>query len=115
MSKEVIPDLDYEAIESWETLIFMYKSALKYMETKIAILNDEFQAIHKSLTTFLTKIKLIMQRCDRQHDHGIKRHLFDLFACLIKFFFRQCGVYSGHASEFYFFPESLYSIFFGDS
>ena len=47
MSKEVIPDLDYEAIESWETLIFMYKSALKYMETKIAILNDEFQAIHK--------------------------------------------------------------------
>lgn len=46
MTKEVIPELDYEAIESWETLIFMYKSALKYMETKVEILNDEFQAIH---------------------------------------------------------------------
>lgn len=46
MTKEVIPELDYEAIESWETLIFMYKSALKYMKTKVDILNDEFQAIH---------------------------------------------------------------------
>ena len=47
MNKEVIPDLDYEAIESWDTLIFMYKSALKYMETKVQILNDEFQSIHQ--------------------------------------------------------------------
>lgn len=46
MTQEVIPELDYEAIESWETLIFMYKSALKYMKTKVDILNDEFQAIH---------------------------------------------------------------------
>lgn len=46
MKKDVIPELDYEAIESWETLIFMYKSALKYMKTKVDILNDEFQAIH---------------------------------------------------------------------
>lgn len=42
-----IPELDYESIDSWETLIFLYKSALKEVGTKIEILNDEFQHIHK--------------------------------------------------------------------
>lgn len=42
-----MPDLDYEAIDSWETLIFLYNSALKEVGTKIEILNDEFQHIHK--------------------------------------------------------------------
>lgn len=33
--------------DSWETMIFLYKSALKEVETKLEILNDEFIHIHK--------------------------------------------------------------------
>ena len=33
--------------ESWETLIFLYNSALKEVGTKLEILNDEFVHIHK--------------------------------------------------------------------
>ena len=42
-----LPNLDYESIDSWDTLIFLYKSALKEVGTKIEILSDEFQYIHK--------------------------------------------------------------------
>ena len=33
--------------ESWETMIFLYNSALKEVGTKLEILNDEFVHIHK--------------------------------------------------------------------
>lgn len=36
-----------EDVESWETLMFLYKSALKEVTTKLEILNDEFIHIHK--------------------------------------------------------------------
>ena len=36
-----------EDIDSWETLMFLYNSALKEVETKLEILNDEFVHIHK--------------------------------------------------------------------
>lgn len=47
MTNMNMPDLDYESIDSWETLIFLYNSALKEVGTKIEILSDEFQYIHK--------------------------------------------------------------------
>lgn len=47
MTNMNLPDLDYESIDSWETLIFLYNSALKEVGTKIEILSDEFQYIHK--------------------------------------------------------------------
>lgn len=34
-------------VESWETLIFLYNSALKEVGTKLEILNDEFVHVHK--------------------------------------------------------------------
>jgi len=34
-------------IESWEEIMLVYTSALKQMSTKLAILNDEFQHIHR--------------------------------------------------------------------
>lgn len=43
--KQTVPDI--ESVESWETLIFLYSSALKEIETKIEILNDEFIQLHK--------------------------------------------------------------------
>ncbi len=36
-----------EDIDSWETLMFLYNSALKEVATKIEILNDEFVHVHK--------------------------------------------------------------------
>ena len=36
-----------EGIDSWETLMFLYNSALKEVATKLEILNDEFIHVHK--------------------------------------------------------------------
>lgn len=35
-----------EGVDSWETVIFLYNSALKEVGTKLEILNDEFRYIH---------------------------------------------------------------------
>ena len=35
-----------EGVDSWETVIFLYNSALKEVGTKLEILNDEFQHVH---------------------------------------------------------------------
>lgn len=39
--------LDFKDVNDWETVMFVYKSALKQINTKIDILNDEFQKRHK--------------------------------------------------------------------
>lgn len=36
-----------EGIDSWNTVMLVYNSALKEMETKIEILNDEFRHVHQ--------------------------------------------------------------------
>ncbi|SDB18115.1 GTP pyrophosphokinase [Eubacterium oxidoreducens] len=36
-----------EDLDSWETVMFLYNSALKEVGTKLDILNDEFQHIHQ--------------------------------------------------------------------
>ena len=36
-----------EGIDSWNTIIFLYRSALKELGTKVEILNDEFQQVHQ--------------------------------------------------------------------
>lgn len=36
-----------EGIDSWNTTIFLYNSALKEVKTKVEILNDEFQQVHQ--------------------------------------------------------------------
>ncbi len=38
---------NYEDIDSWKTIMFLYQSALKEVGTKLEILNDEFQHVHK--------------------------------------------------------------------
>lgn len=38
---------DYESVDSWQTVILLYNSALKEINTKLEILNDEFQHIHR--------------------------------------------------------------------
>ena len=36
-----------EDVDSWKTLMFIYNSALKEVNTKLEILNDEFQHVHQ--------------------------------------------------------------------
>lgn len=37
----------YEDVDSWRTIMFLYNAALKEVATKLEILNDEFQHVHK--------------------------------------------------------------------
>lgn len=37
----------YDDVDSWKTVMFLYNSALKEVGTKLEILNDEFQHVHK--------------------------------------------------------------------
>lgn len=37
----------YEDVDSWKTIMFLYNSALKEVGTKLEILNDEFQHVHR--------------------------------------------------------------------
>jgi len=38
---------NYEDVDSWKTVIFLYTAALKEVNTKLEVLNDEFQHVHK--------------------------------------------------------------------
>lgn len=42
-----LPLKDYEDADSWDTVMFIYKAALKEICTRIDILNDEFQYVHR--------------------------------------------------------------------
>ncbi len=48
-----------EDIDSWKTVIFLYNSALKEVNTKLEILNDEFQHVHQynPIEYFKSRIK----------------------------------------------------------
>lgn len=57
-----------EDVDSWETLMFLYNSALKEVGTKLDILNDEFVHIHK-----YNPIEYIKKRIHRSYErlHGL--------------------------------------------
>lgn len=38
---------NYEGVDSWKTIILLYNAALKEINTKMEILNDEFQHVHQ--------------------------------------------------------------------
>ena len=38
---------NYEDVDSWKTIMFLYNAALKEVGTKLEILNDEFQHVHR--------------------------------------------------------------------
>jgi Uncharacterized protein conserved in bacteria len=37
----------YEGADGWKTMMFLYNAALKEVETKLNVLNDEFRHVHK--------------------------------------------------------------------
>lgn len=48
-----------EGIDNWKTIMFLYNAALKEVNTKLEILNDEFQHVHKynPIEYFKSRIK----------------------------------------------------------
>lgn len=38
---------NYEDVDNWKTIMFLYNAALKEVGTKLEILNDEFQHVHR--------------------------------------------------------------------
>ena len=42
MNYDSVPLRDFKELNDWETVIFVYQSALKQVETKIDILNGDF-------------------------------------------------------------------------
>ena len=64
-----------EDVESWETLMFLYNSALKEVTTKIEILNDEFKHVHK-----YNPIEYIKSRIKTPESivKKLKRHSLDI-------------------------------------
>ena len=38
---------NYEDVDSWKTIMFLYSAAIKEVGTKLDILNDEFQHVHQ--------------------------------------------------------------------
>ena len=48
---------NYEDVDSWKTVMFLYQSALKEVGTKLEILNDEFQHIKTRVKTAESIVK----------------------------------------------------------
>ena len=54
-----IKDIFSEDVDNWKTVIFLYTAALKEVNTKLEILNDEFQHVHQynPIEYFKSRIK----------------------------------------------------------
>lgn len=52
-------DIFTDGVDSWKTVIFLYNAALKEVNTKLEILNDEFQHVHQynPIEYFKSRIK----------------------------------------------------------
>ncbi|MFG6384842.1 MAG: GTP pyrophosphokinase family protein [Lachnospiraceae bacterium] len=61
-----------EGVTSWETVIFLYNSALKEVGTKVEILNDEFRHVHKynPIEYIKTRIKTPESIVKKLKRHG---------------------------------------------
>ena len=72
-----------EGIDSWETMMFLYNSALKEVNTKLEILNDEFVHIHNynpieyiksRIKTPESIVKKLKKEHYREYGHICKGH-----------------------------------------
>lgn len=63
-----------DGVDSWNTVIFLYNSALKEVQTKVEILNDEFQQVHR-----YNPIEYIKSRIKTSESivKKLKRHGYD--------------------------------------
>ena len=54
-----IKEVFSEDVDNWKTVMFLYNAALKEVNTKLEILNDEFQHVHQynPIEYFKSRIK----------------------------------------------------------
>ena len=66
-----------EGIDSWETLMFLYNSALKTVVTKLDILNDEFKYVHKydPIEYIKSRIKTPESIVKKLKRHGLETNV----------------------------------------
>ena len=88
-------------VDSWETLMFLYNSALKEVRTKVEILNDEFVHVHnynpieyiksriKSPESIVKKLKKRMEEASQNLDFEEAMRLRDLIESASKITERQ--------------------------
>ena len=71
---------NYEDVDSWKTIMFLYNSALKEVGTKLEILNDEFQHVHKynPIEHIKTRIKTPESIVKKLRRYGYKKYLDNL-------------------------------------
>ena len=68
----------YEDVDSWKTVMFLYNAALKEVGTKLEILNDEFQHVHRynpieHIKTGIKTPESIVKKLKRQgHESSIE-------------------------------------------
>ena len=60
-----------EGVDSWETVIFLYNSALKEVGTKLEILNDEFRHIHNYNPIEYIKSRIVKKLKRNDYDSTI--------------------------------------------
>ena len=75
------PIKNYEDVDSWKTIMFLYNAALKEVGTKLEILNDEFQHVHQynPIEHIKTRIKTPESIVKKLKRYGHCRSPFDLF------------------------------------
>ena len=63
---------NYEDVDSWKTIMFLYQSALKEVGTKLEILNDEFHHVHKynPIEHIKTRVKTPESIVKKLHRYG---------------------------------------------
>ena len=63
---------NYDDLDSWRTIMFLYNSALKEIGTKLEILNDEFQHVHlyNPIEHIKTRIKTPDSIVDKLKRYG---------------------------------------------
>ncbi len=84
---KVVTDCENQQVHDWEELMFLYRSALKKMETKINIINDEFQSFYNTnpiehVKSRIKSAKSIAEKLRRlgyeDNIENVNKHLTDV-------------------------------------
>ncbi|MCR5273508.1 MAG: GTP pyrophosphokinase family protein [Lachnospiraceae bacterium] len=80
MANEIIS----EQVASWEEMMLLYNSALKKMQTKLEILNDEFQHVHQynPLEYVKTRVKTPDSIAKKLKRHGKEITMENMVDCI---------------------------------
>ena len=93
-----------EDVESWETMMFLYNSAIKEVGTKLEILNDEFQHVHQynPIEYIKSRVKTPESICKKLKRYGKEVSIENMVSYVNSICQRHCRnpdcmlVYLGH-------------------